>query len=227
LLPWFQCSYTCRDSGSNSVTQGDFGDPCVYLTASGGNPAGFDSGLQNGMLFSIKVTNDQLRKHIRPSVTVVVVGKSSTQQPSISFPNRGKSVAKEWSGKWPLSGCIPAFRCPFFPTNVSMFPSAINPPTIGDTYDAYLDAAKTLGPSQNTVMFTALLVPHPEPSSALILSRGDLQLIDSGPVLGGLGAEAQGNPSPIPSPSPSSSSSHLVPNSFFALLAAVFGITLA
>jgi hypothetical protein len=74
-------------------------------------------------------------------------------------------------------------------------------------------------------MLTAPLVPHLQHSSVLIFSRDDLQLIDNGPVLGGLGAQAQGTPSPIPSSS--SSSSHLVPNSFFALLAAAFGITLA
>ena len=59
----------------------------------------------------------------------------------------------------------------------------------------------------------------------LILSRNDLQLSDSGPVLDGVGAEPEGTPSPIPTP-PTSSSSHLVPNGIFALLAAVSGVTL-
>jgi hypothetical protein len=36
----------------------------VYLSAPNGNPAGFDSGLQNGKLFSVKITNDQTRKQI-------------------------------------------------------------------------------------------------------------------------------------------------------------------
>jgi len=46
-------------SGPHSVTQGSFADPCVYLAAAGGNPAGFDSGLQTGKQFSIQITNDQ------------------------------------------------------------------------------------------------------------------------------------------------------------------------
>jgi hypothetical protein len=71
----------------------------------------------------------------------------------------------------------------------------------------------------------SFLVPRTQPSDALILSRNDMQLYDSGPVLDGVGAEPEGTPSPIPIP-PTSSSSHLVPNGFFPLLAAVFGITL-
>jgi hypothetical protein len=66
-----QC--TCRDSGDNSVTQSSFADPCVYLITSSGNPAGFDSGLQNGKLFSVKITNDQLRKQV--IVFVLFIGK--------------------------------------------------------------------------------------------------------------------------------------------------------
>jgi len=46
-------------TGPHSVTQGSFADPCVYLAAQGGNPAGFDSGLQTGKQFSIQITNDQ------------------------------------------------------------------------------------------------------------------------------------------------------------------------
>jgi hypothetical protein len=61
-------------------------------------------------------------------------------------------VAKEWLGKWPLlSSFTLVFRHPFLLTKFSTFPSAINPPTIGNTYDAYLGAAKALGSSQNTV----------------------------------------------------------------------------
>lgn len=52
----------CRGSVSNSVTQGDFDDPCVYLEATGDNSGGFDSGLQNGRLFSVRITNDQQRE---------------------------------------------------------------------------------------------------------------------------------------------------------------------
>ncbi|KAN0105457.1 Cupredoxin [Russula decolorans] len=41
----------------HSVTQGSFENPCVYLNDSSG--AGFDSGLQSGKQFTIRVTNDQ------------------------------------------------------------------------------------------------------------------------------------------------------------------------
>lgn len=54
----------CRGSFPHSVTQGSFANPCVYLAASGGNPAGFDSGLQSGgKEFTLKITNDQIRKY--------------------------------------------------------------------------------------------------------------------------------------------------------------------
>ncbi|KAI9463391.1 hypothetical protein F5148DRAFT_197344 [Russula earlei] len=44
----------------HSVTQSTFANPCTPLAATGGNPAGFDSGLQAGKQFTIKITNDQL-----------------------------------------------------------------------------------------------------------------------------------------------------------------------
>ena len=53
----------CRGAFPHSVTQGSFANPCVYLAAEGGNPAGFDSGLQSGgKELTIKITNDQERK---------------------------------------------------------------------------------------------------------------------------------------------------------------------
>jgi hypothetical protein len=52
----------CRGSISHSVTQGSFANPCVYLAATGGNPAGFDSGLQAGKQFSVQIANDQERR---------------------------------------------------------------------------------------------------------------------------------------------------------------------
>ena len=54
--------YAVCSSSPHSVTQGSFADPCVYLAAEGGNPAGFDSGLQTGKQFSIQITNDQERR---------------------------------------------------------------------------------------------------------------------------------------------------------------------
>lgn len=73
----------------------------------------------------------------------------------------------------------------------------------------------------------------------LIISHYVLQLSDTGPVTGGVGALATGPPSPIPTgasgtstaaastSSKPSSSTHLVANSLLALLAAAFGIMLA
>jgi plastocyanin len=91
---------------------------------------------------------------------------------------------------------------------------AINAPTTGNTYAAFLAAAKALGSSE---------VP----------------LSDSGPVTGGVGALATGAPSAIPTgtsgtstpaasttTSKPSSSTHLVANSLLALLAAAFSIML-
>lgn len=52
----------CRSATLHSVTQGSFDKPCVYLAASGGNPAGFDSGLQSGKQFTLKITNDKERR---------------------------------------------------------------------------------------------------------------------------------------------------------------------
>lgn len=49
-----------RGSLAHSVTQGSFENPCVYLNGAGG--AGFDSGLQTGKQFTIRITNDQQRR---------------------------------------------------------------------------------------------------------------------------------------------------------------------
>jgi hypothetical protein len=62
LFAMLTCA-VCRGAFPHSVTQGSFANPCVYLAAEGGNPAGFDSGLQSGgKELSIKITNDQERK---------------------------------------------------------------------------------------------------------------------------------------------------------------------
>ncbi|TFK72545.1 hypothetical protein BDN72DRAFT_315797 [Pluteus cervinus] len=43
---------------AHSVTQSSFADPCTYLTANGSEPAGFDSGLQQAVEFTINITDD-------------------------------------------------------------------------------------------------------------------------------------------------------------------------
>ncbi|KAI0255403.1 hypothetical protein BJV78DRAFT_763793 [Lactifluus subvellereus] len=88
------------------------------------------------------------------------------------------------------------------------FVGSINAPTTGNTYDAYLAAAKAIGANEVTVP-------------------------DSGPMTGGVGAVATAPPAATAttgSAKPTSSKSsagHLVANGVVALLAAAFGITLA
>jgi len=154
-------------STTHSVTQGSFANPCVYLAATGGASAGFDSGLQAGKQFSIQITNDQ--------------------EPVWFF-------------------CKSVGHC-----GLGMV-GAINAPTSGNTYDAFVAAAKALGSSE-------------------------IPISDSGPVTGGVGAVATATPaastasssgtSTSKSTTSSSSAGHLVANSLFALLATAFGTTLA
>ncbi|KAF8878933.1 hypothetical protein BD779DRAFT_1803504 [Infundibulicybe gibba] len=42
---------------AHSVTQSSFANPCTYLAASGNDSAGFDSGLQTNVQFSINITD--------------------------------------------------------------------------------------------------------------------------------------------------------------------------
>jgi len=157
----------------HSVTQGSFANPCVYLAASGGEPAGFDSGLQSsGKEFVLTIENDQI--------------------PIWFF-------------------CKTSNHC-----GLGMV-GAINAPATGNTYDAWLAAAKALG-------------------------SNEVPISDSGPVTGGVGAVATGTPFPSTAaptgtgtctstgatPTNSgSSASHIVANGFVALLVAAFAIRLA
>ncbi|KAG6809330.1 hypothetical protein H0H92_000667 [Tricholoma furcatifolium] len=43
---------------NHSVTQSSFAEPCTYLAATGNNSAGFDSGLQSAVTFSITIVDD-------------------------------------------------------------------------------------------------------------------------------------------------------------------------
>jgi len=148
----------------HSVTQGSFDNPCVYLNAS--DEAGFDSGLQTGKQFTIRITNDQ--------------------QPIWFF-------------------CKTTGHC-----GLGMV-GAINPPTSGDTFEAYVAAAKSLGSNEPALT------------------------TDTGPITSGVGALPTGTPVPISSSSSSGSASkssssssagHLVADGLFAFLATAFGITL-
>lgn len=44
---------------AHSVTESSFAAPCTYLAASGNTSAGFDSGLQSAVQFSINITDNQ------------------------------------------------------------------------------------------------------------------------------------------------------------------------
>ncbi|KAN0107121.1 hypothetical protein V8E52_010428, partial [Russula decolorans] len=128
--------YFPKNSTPHSVTQGSFDKPCVYLAASGGNPAGFDSGLQSGKKFTLKITNDK--------------------EPIFFF-------------------CKTPLHC-----GLGMV-GAINAPATGQSYAAYLAAAKSLGSNEKPIN-------------------------DNGPVTGGVGAVATAIPVVISSKSKASSS---------------------
>jgi hypothetical protein len=89
--------HTCSDD-PHSVTQSAFANPCVYLAASDGNPAGFDSGLQSGKQFSLIIINDQERK---PNICrhSLLGCDPFARQLSISSAKLGSNVVSEWSGK--------------------------------------------------------------------------------------------------------------------------------
>jgi hypothetical protein len=90
-------------------------------------------------------TINYVSKYIRLFV-VFVFGKPIMRQPYISSPKGINSVVKEWSGKWLLPNAVSALGV-FFLTGERL-PSAINPPATGKTFNAYLNAAKALGPNQ-------------------------------------------------------------------------------
>jgi plastocyanin len=52
--------YIPNNGLTHSVTQSSFANPCTYLAASGNSSAGFDSGLQAGMQFTINITDNTI-----------------------------------------------------------------------------------------------------------------------------------------------------------------------
>jgi hypothetical protein len=79
---------TCRASSlPHSVTQSSFADPCTYLAASGGAPAGFDSGLTSAKQFTINITDDTTRQSV-PALGVNVLIVSFPLQRYGSIVNR-------------------------------------------------------------------------------------------------------------------------------------------
>jgi hypothetical protein len=118
-----------------------------------------------------------------------------------------------------------------------VFRSAINAPNSGNTFEAYMAAAKALGSNEPAVGCSL----DPRTFRVLTHSLNYFQISDSGPVTGGVGAVATATPAPTSanssstttskssstSPSSYSSAGHLVADGLFALLAVAFGITLA
>ena len=113
--------------------------------------------------------------------------------------------------------------------------SAINPPSSGNTFAAYMAAAKALGSNEPAVGCSF----DSQAFHVLTHSLDNFQISDNGPVSSGVGAvvtaaPASNSSSTTASKSSSTSSSgsyssagHLVADGLFSLLAVAFGITLA
>ncbi|KAF8497057.1 hypothetical protein F5888DRAFT_321829 [Russula emetica] len=224
----------CRGSLAHSVTQGSFANPCVYLNGTGGTAAGFDSGLQTEKQFTISITNDQERRQRHLVISFPCGLTTFARQPSSGSAKIRATVALEWLGKF-------SFRIvtlSFSQRHISMmfFRSAINPPSSGNTFEAYMAAAKALGSNEPAVGCFL----DPQGFHLLTHSLDDFQISDSGPVTGGVGAVATATPAPTsagsssatasessPTSTPYSSAGHVVADGLVALLAVALGITLA
>lgn len=71
-------SSSCYRGFAHSVTQSSFDSPCTHLAASGGNPAGFDSGLTQSSHFSITITNDAERTFHFLTISPIYLLETST-----------------------------------------------------------------------------------------------------------------------------------------------------
>lgn len=89
----------CRGSLPHSVTQGSFANPCVYLNGTGTGGAGFDSGLQAGKKFTIRITNDQERRQTSCH-SFPLLPNDFVRQPSGGSVKIRATVASEWLGKF-------------------------------------------------------------------------------------------------------------------------------
>jgi hypothetical protein len=141
-------------------------------------------------------------------------------------------VVLEWLGKCHFSNCY--IRTLWMSCIDDVFCSAINAPTTGNTYAAYLAAALALGPSEPVV--SCSLVPLGFPCTYYF--SDDFQISSTGPMVGGVGATPVSSPvvsssattsrssTSAPSttsksaskPSSSSSPSYLVTNDLFTIL---------
>ena len=77
----------------------------------------------------------------------------TTRQPSGSSVKTRTIVASEWSGKCFFRSCVLVFRglCRL---STIVFRRAINAPSTGNTYDAWLAAAKALGSNEVPVCYS-------------------------------------------------------------------------
>lgn len=120
----------------------------------------------------------------------------------------------------------------------AVFRSAINPPSSGNTFAAYVAAAKALGSNEQAVRRSL----DSQAVHVLTRSLDDFQITDHGPVTGGVGAVATATPAATSansstataskSSSTSSSGSYSsagrhVADSWISLFAVAFGIALA
>ena len=187
LLPTRIAYALYSSSISHSVTQGYFGVPCAYLAASGGNPAGFDSGLLSGKQYSLDITNDQERTQTNCYFISLVV-KRLHAQPSFSSARPRVTVVSEWLGKCYFSN---RYIQLFWMTCVDgTSRSAINALTTGNTYAAYLAGVKALGSNEPVV--SCSFVPLGFPCTYYLLH--DFQISNTGAMTGGVGATPVASP---------------------------------
>ncbi|KAI9455578.1 hypothetical protein BJY52DRAFT_636410 [Lactarius psammicola] len=115
-------------SGTHSVTQSTFANPCTYLAAASGSSGGFDSGVQTAKQFTITITNDQQRKPTFPSLSLFF------------FPS------------WLILATAIWFFCKVQKHCGLGMVGSINAPTTGtNTAAAFLAAAKAIGTNEPPV----------------------------------------------------------------------------
>jgi hypothetical protein len=113
---------------------------------------------------------------------ISLVVKRLRAQPSFSSARLRVTVVSEWLGKCYFSNCY--IRLFWMSCIDGVFRSAINAPTTGNTYAAYLAGAKALGSSEPVV--SCSFVPLGFPCAYHFLH--DFQISNTGAVTGGVGA---------------------------------------
>jgi hypothetical protein len=145
----------CNSFGlTHSVTQSSFGTPCTYLAANttSNTPAGFDSGLQSSATFTINITDTSrehyplysffLLKTLYRSLAIWFFCKQASQIMYLFFGSENLLNYRYFEQ---------VMHC-----GIGMVGS-INAPATGNTYAAYLAAAKAIGSNELPVHFISSL----------------------------------------------------------------------